>query len=44
MENDNILYPIELSIFKEHIRNSFLTLVDQVSSDLSSYLKVQRSY
>lgn len=30
MENENILHPIDLSIFKEHIRNSFLTLVDQV--------------
>jgi len=26
----NPLHPIDLSLFKDHIKNSFLTLIDQV--------------
>jgi hypothetical protein len=35
-KNDNILFPIELSIFKDHIKNSFLALVDQVTQLLNN--------
>lgn len=33
MENntDNYLYPIDLSIFKEHVKMSFLSILDSVS-------------
>jgi hypothetical protein len=32
--NDNMLYPIDLSIFKEHVKLSLLNILDNVSNIL----------
>lgn len=31
-KNDNFLLPIDLSIFKEHIKNNLISLIEQVLS------------
>lgn len=36
-DSANILYPIDLSIFKEHVKMSFLSILDNVRYTFNSF-------
>jgi len=42
MEADNPIHPIDLSLFKDHIKNSFFSLIDQTTKGVKT-LVIEKS-